>query len=151
MKLSAVDDWEPPPTPLSLTTIALLIAAAVSAGAPLTWRRTKSSATLLPSEPARSSFVTERETTDAAARDKSPATLIQIGKNIFVRIGKDNLSLVSAGVAFYGMTAIFPAIAAFVSTYGLFSDPIKVRDEVAGLSSLLPAASLKLLTDALQT
>ena len=80
-----------------------------------------------------------------------PATLIQIAKNVFVRIGKDNLSLVAAGVAFYAMTAIFPAIAAFVSIYGLFADPAKVQDQVASLSSLLPAASLKLLTDALQS
>ena len=49
------------------------------------------------------------------------------------------------------MTAIFPAIAAFVSIYGLFADPAKVQDQVASLSSLLPAASLKLLTDALQS
>ena len=85
------------------------------------------------------------------ARDKSPATLVAIAKNVFVRIGKDNLSLVAAGVAFYAMTAIFPAIAAFVSIYGLFADPAKVQDQVASLSSLLPAASLKLLTDALQS
>jgi membrane protein len=93
-----------------------------------------------------------REIADAQpARDKSPATLIQIGKNVFVRIGKDNLSLVAAGVAFYAMTAIFPAIAAFVSIYGLFADPAKVEDQVASLSNLLPATSLKLLTDALQS
>jgi membrane protein len=68
-----------------------------------------------------------------------------------VRIGKDNLSLVAAGVAFYAMTAIFPAIAVFVSIYGLFADPAKVEDQVASLSNLLPATSLKLLTDALQS
>ena len=96
--------------------------------------------------------ISAREIADAQpARDKSPTTLIQIAKNVFVRIGKDNLSLVAAGVAFYAMTAIFPAIAAFVSIYGLFADPAKVQDQVASLSSLLPAASLKLLTDALQS
>jgi membrane protein len=93
-----------------------------------------------------------REIADAQpARDKSPATLFHIAKNVFVRIGKDNLSLVAAGVAFYAMTAIFPAIAAFVSIYGLFADPAKVEDQVASLSNLLPATSLKLLTDALQS
>jgi membrane protein len=84
-------------------------------------------------------------------RDDTQRTLIQIAKNVFVRIGRDNLSLVAAGVAFYAMTAIFPAIAVFVSIYGLFSDPAKVQNQIASLSSLLPAASLKLLTDALQT
>jgi membrane protein len=84
-------------------------------------------------------------------RDDTQKTLIQIAKNVFARIGRDNLSLVAAGVAFYAMTAIFPAIAVFVSIYGLFSDPATVQDQIASLSSLLPAASLKLLTDALQT
>jgi membrane protein len=82
-------------------------------------------------------------------RDDTRQTLIQIAKNVFVRVNRDNLSLVAAGVAFYAMTAIFPAIAVFVSIYGLFADPAKVQDQIASLSSLLPAASLKLLTDAL--
>src|SRR5580704_7723803 len=82
---------------------------------------------------------------------RSGRLLFEIGKNVVLRVGQDNLSLVAAGVAFYAMTAIFPAIAAFVSIYGLFADPAKVQDQVASLSGLLPAASLKLLTDALQS
>lgn len=78
-------------------------------------------------------------------------TLFQIAKNVVLRIGRDNLMLVAAGVAFYAMTAIFPAIATFVSIYGLFADPDAVQDQIAGFSSLLPAASFKLLTDALQS
>jgi membrane protein len=94
----------------------------------------------------------ERQVDSApATRPKTTSTLIEIAKNVFVRIGKDNLSLVGAGVAFYAMTAIFPAIAVFVSIYGLFSDPAKVQDQIASVAGLLPAASLKLLTDALQT
>jgi membrane protein len=77
-------------------------------------------------------------------------TLFQIAKNIVFRIGRDNLMLVAAGVAFYAMTAIFPAIATFVSIYGLFANPDAVQEQIAGFSSLLPATSFKLLTDALQ-
>jgi membrane protein len=78
-------------------------------------------------------------------------TLLEIAKNVITRIGRDNLMLVAAGVAFYAMTAIFPAIAAFVSIYGLFSDPSAVQTQIAQFASLLPESSLKLLTDALQT
>ena len=39
------------------------------------------------------------------------------------RIGADNHSLVAAGVAFYAMLAVFPALAAFVSIFGLVADP----------------------------
>ena len=80
-----------------------------------------------------------------------PAALFQIAKNVVLRIGKDNLTLVAAGVAFYAMLAIFPAIAAFVSIYGLFADPHAVEQQVSGLTSLLPADSLKILTDALKS
>ena len=78
-------------------------------------------------------------------------TLWQIAKNVITRIGRDNLMLVAAGVAFYAMTAIFPAIAAFVSIYGLFSNPSAVQTQIAQYGSLIPEGSLKLLTDALQS
>lgn len=38
-------------------------------------------------------------------------------------VGRDNVSLVAAGVAFYALLAVFPAIAAVVSIYGLVADP----------------------------
>jgi membrane protein len=79
------------------------------------------------------------------------ATLWQISKNVVARISKDNLTLVAAGVAFYAMTAIFPAIAAFVSIHGLFADPNAVQQQISGFAGLLPANSLKLITDALQS
>ena len=77
-------------------------------------------------------------------------TLLHIATNVIMRISRDNLMLVSAGVAFYAMFAIFPGIAAFVSIYGIFADPNSVQGEIAGLGELLPENSLKLLTDALQ-
>jgi len=78
-------------------------------------------------------------------------TLFQIAANVVMRISRDSLMLVAAGVAFYGMTAIFPAIAAFVSIYGLFADPNAVENQLVGFSSLLPPTAYKLLTDALQS
>lgn len=93
----------------------------------------------------------QAETTKAGTGSKVRAgTLLQIALNVGMRIGRDNLMLVAAGVAFYGMTAIFPAIAAFVSIYGFFANPASVQSQIAGFSALLPAESLKLLTDALQ-
>ena len=77
--------------------------------------------------------------------------LIRIAVNVIMRIGRDNLMLVAAGVAFYAMTAIFPAIAVLVSIYGLFANPSGVENQIAEFSSLLPADSLKLLTDALES
>ena len=39
----------------------------------------------------------------------------------YARIGDDRLLAVAAGVVFYGLLALFPAITAFVSLYGLFA------------------------------
>jgi membrane protein len=83
--------------------------------------------------------------------DVNVKTLMKIAANVVVRVGRDNLMLVAAGVAFYAMTAIFPAIAVFVSIYGLFADPNTVQEQISQYSGLLPADSLKLLTDALKT
>jgi membrane protein len=76
-------------------------------------------------------------------------TLFQIALNVVTRVGRDNLMLVAAGVAFYAMTSIFPAIAAFVSVYGLFADPTALRQEILAYSDLLPRNALSLMTDAL--
>jgi membrane protein len=84
------------------------------------------------------------------SREVRPETLFQIAVNILMRIGSDNLLLVAAGVAFYAMTAIFPAIAAFVSIYGIFADPRQVETQVADYSGLIPPASLRLLAEGLQ-
>jgi membrane protein len=79
----------------------------------------------------------------------SAKTLMKIATNVVIRVGRDNLMLVAAGVAFYAMTAIFPAVAAFGSIYGLFADSSDVQEQISQYSSLLPADSLKLLSDAL--
>jgi membrane protein len=75
----------------------------------------------------------------------------RIALNIVMRVSRDNLMLVAAGVAFYAMTAIFPAIAAFVSIYGYFADPNSVTDQISGFSAILPSDSLSLLTNTLTT
>jgi membrane protein len=87
---------------------------------------------------------------DSAVEKMTFLTLVQVSRNVVLRVGRDNLTLVAAGVAFYEMTAIFPAIAGFVSVYGLFADPSAIEEQIAPFSSLLPANSLKLFTDALQ-
>ncbi len=86
---------------------------------------------------------------NAAGKSVSPS-LFEIGKNVLLRVGKDNLSLIAAGVAFYAMTAIFPAVAALVSVYGLFADPRAIERQLTSYADLLPANSLTLLTDALE-
>ena len=40
---------------------------------------------------------------------------------------RDNVSLLAAGVAFFGMLAQVPALVALLSVYGLVADPADIR------------------------
>jgi membrane protein len=58
---------------------------------------------------------------------------------------EDNLSIVAAGAAFYGLLALFPAMAALVSIYGLFTSPTAVEQQVQSVQSVLPPQAAQLL------
>ena len=60
-----------------------------------------------------------------------------IAKRTAKEVKADQVPLLSAGVAFYALLALFPAIIAGVSIYGLVADPTTVRDQIANLTKLL--------------
>jgi len=66
---------------------------------------------------------------------------------VYGQIGTDRVLAVAAGVTFYALLAIFPAITALVSLYGLFADPATAQDHFAELAGLLPGDSLALIGD----
>ena len=76
--------------------------------------------------------------------------IVGIAWSVVDRVSRDNVTMVAAGVAFYALLAIFPALAAIVSLYGLFSDPVEVSRQIGAFSYLLPPEALKLITDGLQ-
>lgn len=61
----------------------------------------------------------------------------------------DHLTLVAGGVAFFGFLALFPALAAFIATYGLLSDPGEVTELVVQLRGVVPPAVLDVLEEQL--
>ena len=54
------------------------------------------------------------------------------------RLREHNLTLVAAGVAFYGFLAFVPSLIAFISIYGLVADPNDVKRQVKDVASALP-------------
>ena len=62
----------------------------------------------------------------------------QILIGTYKSISADRVLAVAAGVTFYGLLAVFPAVAALVSLYGLFADPVAIKGHLDQLSSLLP-------------
>lgn len=63
------------------------------------------------------------------------------------QLSEDNLSIVAAGVAFYGFVAVVPAIAVMVAIYGLIANPSQVAEHVAALTNVLPADVVPLLNE----
>jgi membrane protein len=60
-------------------------------------------------------------------------------------LNRDNVGLVAAGVAFYALLAIFPAIAAVISVYGLVADPADVERQMSSLLQVIPQEAAGIL------
>jgi membrane protein len=65
----------------------------------------------------------------------------------YEQIGEDRLLAVAAGVVFYGLLAMFPAITALVSSYGLFTDAQTIGEHLSFLSQMLPQGAFQIVQD----
>jgi membrane protein len=65
----------------------------------------------------------------------------------YQRINRDRILATAAGVVFYGLLAIFPAVTALVSSYGLFADPSTISDSLQTLALMLPDGSFAIVQD----
>jgi membrane protein len=63
----------------------------------------------------------------------------------WLEVGRDRLAATAGGVTFYMLLAIFPAIAAFVSLWGLFADVQTVSRELADIAAFVPPGVLDLV------
>jgi membrane protein len=57
----------------------------------------------------------------------------------------DHVFALAAGVAYYALLAVFPAIATMVSLYGLFADAKTMSDHLGLLTIIMPPGSAELL------
>ncbi len=58
---------------------------------------------------------------------------------VYEEITEDRLLSLAAGVVFYGLLALFPAITALVSCYALFADPATISNHLAVLKNVMPS------------
>ena len=90
----------------------------------------------------------------ATKAEDSPAPSKAGWKSILLevwdRIGRDRVIAVAAGFTFYAILAIFPAITAIVSIYGLFADARTINGMVNALSGVLPGGAVSVITDQVQ-
>jgi membrane protein len=61
-------------------------------------------------------------------------------------VGGDHVSLIAAGVGFYGLLALFPAIAAMIAIWGLLFDPQQIEQQIETVSGLLPQDAAAIVT-----
>ena len=99
--------------------------------------------------------MTERDNGHAAGREAErpseipPRGWFAILKRVKAEVKEDNVTLLAAGVAFYAMLAIFPAIIAVVTVYGMVADPNQVESQVSEFAKGLPSGADALLTEQL--
>jgi membrane protein len=67
-------------------------------------------------------------------------------RGVWDRTADRELSLIAAGVAFFGFMALFPALAAVIALWGFMADPTVIRAEVALLADVLPPDAFSLLS-----
>jgi membrane protein len=65
----------------------------------------------------------------------------------YERSNDDRLLATAAGVVFFGLLAVFPAITALVSSYGLFADPSTIGANLQALALMLPEGSFQIVQD----
>ena len=83
-------------------------------------------------------------------REIPPAGWWDIARRVKREVADDNLSMIAAGAAFFGLLALFPALAAAVSLYGLLTDPAVVSRHTEMLSGFIPAEAQAVLDMQLQ-
>jgi membrane protein len=98
-------------------------------------------------------MASEAGRSDLHGRDaKSPLKLPahawrEVLGRVWTKMGTDNVSLMAAGVAFYGFLSIVPLLGALVMTYGLIADPATIADHMRTIIQVVPRDAAKLILD----
>lgn len=75
----------------------------------------------------------------------SLATAVRFVVHVNTAVARDNLTHVAAGIAFYGLLALFPGISAAISLLGLLIKPEIVMAEIDRLSQVMPEQAAQIV------
>ena len=70
---------------------------------------------------------------------------LNLGKGVRETAERSNLALISAGVAFFGLMAAVPGLAALIALVGIFGEPQWVAEQVRGLRGVAPDAVISII------
>ncbi|MBP0446936.1 YihY/virulence factor BrkB family protein [Roseomonas sp. SSH11] len=63
---------------------------------------------------------------------------------------EDRILTEAAGITFFALLALFPALSALVSLYGLFADPAQIREHLAALGGVIPGGGMEIIEEQVQ-
>ncbi|MTH61856.1 YihY/virulence factor BrkB family protein [Paracoccus litorisediminis] len=89
---------------------------------------------------------TDIELPDSPA-DLSARGWKEVGTQLWREISEDHVSVVAAGIAFYALIALFPAIAALVGISGVILDPADLGGELTRIVAYLPPSAAEIVSD----
>lgn len=71
--------------------------------------------------------------------------LWSILKRTAIRFNNDRLMTEAAGVTFYTLLALFPALATLISLYGLFADPVAIAGQLQAAQGIIPGGGIDII------
>lgn len=74
----------------------------------------------------------------------------EIALRTYGAISEDRVFALAAGSTYYVLLSFFPAMAALIAVYGLFSDPGQIGQQIEALQGLLPSGALDVLAEELK-
>lgn len=78
-------------------------------------------------------------------RENNMMQVYQVSIGTWIRATKAEIGLISAGIAFFGFLAIFPALAAVITIWGFAADPAVVQTQLDLAENYLPKEAFDLL------
>ncbi len=96
--------------------------------------------------------VDDRKRLDVGGGDRAvptgrPHGLKAVVFQVYKNISSHRVLAIAAGVTFYAILAVFPAVAALVSLYGLFADAGTIAKNLDQMSALLPGGAIDVVRD----
>src|SRR5579863_1467832 len=82
---------------------------------------------------------------DASAQIAEGTGFIRLCRDVILSVTRDRLIANSGSVAFFGLMAIFPAIATIVSLYGMVADPHTIASHLNLLKDVFPSSVIGLI------
>jgi membrane protein len=105
-------------------------------------------------EPTGSSAATREDDRGRTARRPSEIPVrgwLDVSWRTAKRFSNDNVTLIAGGLAMYALLSVFPALAATVSIYGIFSTPGDVIQQMSAFAGVLPPGVWDIFNTQLQS